>query len=170
MYLSKPYTLTLQTFFGSVCNTLLALSGHVNRLVDSLIPVILIQWRSSPSAPPVLLLNGRFDWTYSTGWTCSSCSSCYFGWSHCELRNTWLVESHWVTEFCRLSSSGWLVPLSEEFSWHPSGLAIVTMCLNVELCYWIAVQNATQTNLSFELYLPFNLTITERNKWVSQHD
>ena len=33
-----------------------------------------------------------------------------------ELRDTWLVESHWVTESCRLSSSGWLVPLSGEFS------------------------------------------------------
>ena len=57
---------------------------------------------------------------------------------HLELLDTWLVESHWVTESCRLSSSGWLVPLSGEISRDPSGLAIVTMCLNVELCYRMA--------------------------------
>ena len=58
---------------------LLALSGHVAQLVASLTPVVLIQRRSSPSAPPELLVNRRFDWTYLTGWTCSSCC---FGWFH----------------------------------------------------------------------------------------
>ena len=59
---------------------------------------------------------------------------------HLELRDTWLVESYWVTVSCRLSSSERSASLSGEFSREPGALAIVTYVPNVELCYRMATQ------------------------------
>ena len=70
-----------------------------------------------------------------------------------ELCDTWLAESHWSMDSCRLCTSGFPASLSGEFYWDKLGLAIVTMCLNVELCYWMACTARDTNNIEFLVYL-----------------